>query len=443
MKMKRNHIAAPLASLGLLLGILGGSAAVAFAAAPQTAAATRPKATRAEYDAYQAAVAEKSPQQKIKLLDDFVSKYPTSEYLAFVYSEYWQAYAGLRQYTKTIEYLDKLLALPELNDGGRLEAQYRRAATFEYAYNAKSPNLTEHATKGRDAALAGLKILDSFQKPAQATDEQWNAAKKQYSTQFYNTAAICSFYLKDYKAAAEQFHASLALDPNQAGDDYRLGLADLQASSPQFVAGFWALARAIDLKIPDADKVTKFLHDKIYEYQQPGCESLVDAQIKELLTLAQNSSDPPSGYTMVSAADLGKVREQANIQTVLADLKAGGEKGKITWLAVCSGEFPEALAKAYEVNAATPSAIVIKAGIGTAEEELNGGAAPNGDLKIAGQPEAARLEKDSVFRFKGKLTGYTPDPFYLTWESVQVNPEDIPEEKGKKPAKRPGKKPSK
>jgi len=437
MKMQRNTIAALLASLALFLGFLG--VCPTAVAADGTQGSARPKATRAEFDAYQAAAAEKSPQQKVKLLDDFVAKYPASEYLAFVYSDYWQAYAALHQYTKVIEYLDRLLALPEINDGTRLEAQYRRAATFEYAYNAKSPNLAEQATKGRDAALEGLKILNAFQKPAQATDEQWGTAKKVYGTQFYNTAGICSQYLKDYKSAAEHFRASLAVDPNQAGDDYRLGIVDLQLTPPQSVAGFWALARAIDLKMPDGDKVKKFLHDKIYEYQQPGCESLVDTAINELLALAQNSPDLPTGFNIPSAADLGKVREQANIQTVLADLKVGGEKGKTTWLAVCSGEFPEALGKVFELTAANPDSIVIKAAIGTTEEELNTATAPNANLKIAGQPNAARLEKDSVFRFSGKLTGYAPDPFNLTWENVKINPEDIPEEKGKKPAKRPGK----
>jgi len=436
MKTKRNRMAALVASLALLLGTAGARAAAAIAAEPQ---AQQPKYTRAEYDAYQAAAAEKNPQQKIKLLDDFVAKYPTSALLAFVYTEYWQTYAALRQWTKVIEYLDKLLALPEINEGARLEADYRRAATFEYAYNAKSPDLAQQATKGRDSALEGLKVLSAFPKPQQATDEQWAAAKKQYTTQFYNTAGICSLYLKDYKTTVENFRAALALDPQQAGDNYRLGVADLLESPPESLNGFWALARAIDLKIPDADKVTKFLHDKIYEYQTPGCDSLVDPQVKELLTLAQNAPAPPAGYTIPSSADLGKVREQANIQSVLADLKAGGDKGKITWLAVCSGDFPEALAKAYEVNAATPDAIVIKSAIGVSEDELNASTAANGDLKIPGQPEAARLEKDSIFRFGGKLTGYTPDPFYLTWENVKVNPEDIPEEKGKKPVKRPAK----
>jgi len=435
MNTNRMRIATMAGSLVLLACVAGVRAGLAPASPQQTA---RPKATRAEYDAYQAASAEKNPQQKIKLLDDFTAKYPNSEYVVYVYNDYWQTYAALRQWTKVIEYLDKLLALPEVDTAGRLEVQYRRAATFEYAYNAKSPDISEAATKARDGALDGLKILSTFPKPEKATDEQWAAIKKQYTLQLCNTAASSSLFLKDYAAAAKYFHDALDQDPQQPVDDYRMGLADLQETPPQTMAGFWALARAIDLKVPDADKVTAFLRDKIAVYQTPGCDSLVDPQLKELITLAQGSQDPPAGYSIPSAADLDKVRQAANIQTVLSDLKAGGDKGKLTWLAVCNGEFPEALGKAFEMNAATPDAIVVKAAIGTTEEELAASTAPNGDLKINGQPEAARLEKDS-FRFKGNLTGYTPDPFYLTWDNVKVNPEDIPEEKGKKPTKKPGK----
>ncbi len=436
MKTKRNRIVA----LAVALALAASCAEVRATAGTEQPQAAHPKATRAEYDAFQAVAAEKNPQQKIALLDAFVAKYPTSEYLPYVYNEYWQTYVTLKQWTKVIEYLDKLLALPELNVGARLEAYYRRAATFEYAYNAKSPNLADASAKARDSALEGLKLLSTFPKPQQATDEQWAAIKKQYTLQFYNTAGSAAYYMKDYKSAVENFHAALAIEPQQPVDDYRMGLADLLESPPQNTAGFWALARAIGLKVPDADKVTSFLRGKIADYQTPGCDSSLDAQVKELLTLAQNSQDPPAGYSIPSAADLAKVREQANILSVLADLKAGGAKGKLTWLAVCNGQFPEALAKAYDVNTATPDAFVIKAAVGITEEELNASTAPNADLKLGpGQPNVARLEKDSIFRFSGKLTGYTPDPFYLIWESVTVNPEDIPEEKGKKPAKRPGK----
>lgn len=438
MKTKRNRIAALAASLAVVLGMAGACAATVFAAEPQ---AQQPKYTRQEYDAYQAAAAEKNPQQKLKLLDDFVSKYPTSALLAFVYNDYVTVYYQLHEWAKDVEYLDKFLSLSDINDGARLMAEVQRSAIFEAAYNAKAADAKEQAAKARDVALDGLKVLAGFQKPAQMSDQDWAAKKKEFTVQFSNTAASSSLYLKDYAAAVKYFHDALEQDPQQAVDDYRMGVADLLETPPQAVAGFWAVARAIDLKVPDAEKVTAFLHDKISLYQTPGCDSLVDSQLKELLTLAQSSQDPPAGYTIPSAADLGKVREQANIQSVLADLKAGGDKAKLTWLAVCSGDFPEALAKAYEVNAATPDAIVIKAAIGITEDELNASTAANGDLKISGQPEAARLEKDAIFRFGGKLTGYTPDPFYLTWESVKVNPEDIPEEKGKKAVKKPAKKP--
>ncbi|HKO03793.1 MAG TPA: hypothetical protein VJW51_03545, partial [Candidatus Acidoferrales bacterium] len=394
---------------------------------------------RAEYDAYQAAAAEKNPQQKIKLLDDFVAKYPTSALLAFVYNEYVTDYYQLHQWSKDIEYLDKFLTLSDINEGARLAAEFQRAALFEAAYNAKAPDANEQAAKARDGALVGLKVLEAFQKPEQMSDQDWAVKKSQYAVQFYNTAGVASLYLKDFKPAADVFTKSLAENAQQPAIYYSLGRAKFNETPPQSVDGFWAVARALDEKLPEADKVTKFLHGKIYEYQIPGCESLVDSQIKELLTLAQNSKTPPAGYSIPSAADLDKVRQQSTIQTVLADLKAGGDKAKLTWLAVCSGDFPEALAKAYEVNAATPDAIVIKAAIGITEDELNASTAPNGDLKIAAQPDAARLGKDSIFRFSGKLTGYTPDPFYLTWDNVKVNPEDIPEEKGKKPVKRPAK----
>ena len=401
-----------------------------------------PKATRAEYDAFNAAAAEKNPQQKIKLLDDFVAKYPNSEYMVYVYSQYWPTYAALQQWTKVIEYLDKLLALPGTNEATRLDALYRRAATFDYAYNAKSPDLAAAAGKARDAALEGQKVLEAFKKPEQMKDEQWAAAKKQYAIQFWNTAASSSYFLKDFAAVVEYYGKALALDPNQPGDDYRVGVADLQMTPPHPVAGFWALARAVDLKVPDPDKITKFLHDKMYEYQLPGCDGLIDAQVKELLTLAQNSADPPAGYTIPSAADLAKVRE-TEIPGLIAQLKAGGEKGTLAWLAVCNGVFPEAfLAKTFEADATNPAAIQLKVAIGTTEEELNASTAPDTILKISTQPEAARISKDDFFRFAGKLTGYTPSPFQLTFDEVKINPEDIPAEKGKAAPKRPAKKPA-
>ncbi|HKO04151.1 MAG TPA: hypothetical protein VJW51_05365 [Candidatus Acidoferrales bacterium] len=436
MKTNRIRIRAMVGSLALLLGIAGARAVAAIAAEPQA----QPKYTRAEYDAYQAAAAEKNLQQKIKLLDDFVAKYPSSALLAFVYNEYVTDYYQLHQWSKDIEYLDKFLALSDINEGARLAAEYQRSALFEAAYSAKAPDAKEQASKAREAAVAGLKVLEAFKKPEQMSDQDWAGKKSQYAVQFYNTAGVASLYLKDYKSAVDYFSKSVAESEVQPAIYYSMGKADLQEDPPQYMDGFWAVARALDQKLPEADKVAPFLHERIYNYQLPLCDSLVDSQMKELLALAQNSKTRPASYTIPSAADLAKIREK-DTAGILAGLRGGGDTAKTTWLAVCNGEFPESFfGKVYEVNAATPTAIVVKAAIGSTEDEVNASTTPNCDLKITGQPEAARLEKDP-FRFSGKLTGYTPDPFYLTWENVKVNPEDIPEEKGKKPAKKPAKKP--
>src|SRR5208282_3264781 len=206
MKTNRIRIRAMVGSLALLLGIAGARAVAAIAAEPQA----QPKYTRAEYDAYQAAAAEKNLQQKIKLLDDFVAKYPSSALLAFVYNEYVTDYYQLHQWSKDIEYLDKFLALSDINEGARLAAEYQRSALFEAAYSAKAPDAKEQASKAREAAVAGLKVLEAFKKPEQMSDQDWAGKKSQYAVQFYNTAGVASLYLKDYKSAVDYFSKSVA-----------------------------------------------------------------------------------------------------------------------------------------------------------------------------------------------------------------------------------------
>lgn len=441
MNLKRTRMA------GLVITLLGfGFAGAALPpAAAQDSQQPAAKYTKAEYDAYQAAAAEKNAAQKIKLLDDFVAKYPNSELLIYAYADYIKAYQETRNWSKVVDSEDKLLSFPSLDKGSRIQALYTRSATVEFAVQLKDPNVKEQMTKARDAAADGLKALNDFAKPANVSDDQFAAFKKLYATQFNNTIGFASIQLKDYKAAIEPLKASLAGESKQPVATYRLGQAYLLENPAQSMDGFWALARAIALKIPNEASVQKFLRAQMINYQLPSCENQIDPQVKELLALAAASPDRPASYSIPSAADLAKARESANIQTVLADLKAGGDKGKVTWLAVCSGQFPEAIAKAYEVapgaNAETDP-IVVKAFVGTTQEEIDASTAPNAELKITGQPAAARLEKDGVFRFGGALVDYTPDPYLIKWDKVEVNKEDIPEEK-KAPAKHPAKTPAK
>ena len=401
----------------------------------------KPTYTIPEYNAFQAANAEKDPQARLKLLDDFVAKFPKSTLNLYVYQLYVKTYTELKNYAKVIEYADKIVADDKADTATKLGALQSRCQVFPYAFNAKAADAADQLTKERDAALEGAKLLEAFAKPANATmtDVEFQKQKEPGIAFFQNSAGFACLQLKDYPCSIKAFKAALAITPADAVASYRMGVSYLEMKPPQPLDGFWALARAINLKIPDSDKIKDYLRRQILAYEQPGCDTLVDAQLNELLQLSANAPERPTTYTIPSADDLNKIRTSSNILTVLADLKGGGDKAKMTWLALCGAEFPEVVGKVIEVTPGTDF-VQLKLYTGATPEEIQAATTANLDVKVVGQPEAARLDKDQGVRFSGTIVGFDPDPnFMLHWDKAKVNPEDIPTEKGgkKAPAKKP------
>lgn len=426
-----------LAALGLILG----SASLARAqAAAQDAGAGKQAYTVPEYNAFQACSGDKNPTSQIKCLDDFVSKYPNSALLVYVYPLYFQAHGAAKNFPKVIEYADKLIALGDKVDAaGRYQAYYARA--FAYT-NLPGPQQIEQATKAREAALNGLKALAELKKPDNMTDEDWNKQKQQPTTLFNYAAAVAAMAAKDCAGAVDSYKAVLAGSPDDAVTSYRLGQAYMCTNPPQQMDAFWAFGRAVTAKNANQQQSTKvkdYLRKLIVNYQQAACDSLTDAELNELLQLAGSSAERPASYKLPSSADLDAARKDMTIASVVGDLKSGGDKAKVTWLASCGLEFPDVPGKLIEV---IPGAdvIVLKMAFVTSDAEFQAATTPNMEVKVAGQPDAARLEKDNPVRFTGTLTLYDPDPaFMLHWEKAKVNGEDIPKEKGapKKPVRRP------
>jgi tetratricopeptide (TPR) repeat protein len=428
------------AGAGLLLASLWMWASPPAArAVPQE----KPAYTRAEYDAYNVAANEKNLQQRIQLLDDFMSKYPGSTLLPYVYQAYYTTYNELKSYPRTIEYADRLLTFGDkLDVATRFQALYLRTLAFNFSFNDKDPNAREQATKAREAALQGLKVLGELKKPEGVTDEQFAQNKKGPEALFNYTAGFASLNLKEYSAATDSFKAALAINPNDPVTFFRLGVTYLQMDPPQHMDGFWALARSVGLKGPGEPQVRAYLRNRLASYQQTACDKLIDSQMNELISLAASSPERPATYKIPGAAELQKAREETT--NFIADLKGGGEKAKLVWLATCGLEFPEVVGKVLEVN--TNDSVVLKLFTGATPEETEAGTTPNMEVKVEGQPEAKRIQVGDPARFSATLTGYDPDPFMLHWEKGKVNPEDIPEEKappGKRPTKRPTKRPPK
>src|SRR5882757_1133033 len=415
--MNRTRRVAGLAIIAALcLAISGASMARAQAPAGQDAGAGQQKYTMAEYNSYQACAAEKNPQAQAKCLDDFVAKYPNSALLVYIYPLYYNAYSQLKNWPKVIENADKLIAMGDkVEPPIRYQAYYARA----FAYSnlpANDPQLQAQAPKACEAAKAGLKTLGELKKPDSMSEEDFTKQKQQPA-------------IHSYKAVLEK-------NPDDAITSYKIGQAYMAMNPPQQMDAFWYFAKAASAKNANqtqATQVKTYLRKLIANYQGGNvCDNLIDAELNELLQLASTSAERPASYKLISTADLDAARKDMTIASVIADLKAGGDKAKVTWLAACGLEFPDVPGKLIEVTPGS-DAVQLKVAFVTSDAEFDAKTTPDMDVKVVGQPEASKLEKDNPVRFTGTLVAYDPEPnFMLHWDKAKVNAEDIPKEKEKK-----------
>jgi hypothetical protein len=453
--MNRTPRMAALAILAVLCLILGNEPtanAQAPAAGQDTGATKAPPYTMAEYNAYKACEGEANPAQKVKCLDDFVSKYPNSGLLNFVYQKYEEGYGQLKNYAKVIENADKLAAMgSKIEPGVLFNAYYTHCAAYNALISDPGPEGKKAATDptlakaAQAAAAAALKSLDDVKKPDEVTVDGWKDQVAKFKIFLNGVAAQSAMTAKDCSGAITAYKAVLALNPDDAISSYRLGLAYMCLNPPQQMDAFWSIARAVTSKgatQAQAGKVKDYLRKLIVNYQGGTvCDSLSDAELNELLQLASSSPERPSSYSIPSAADLAAAQKDMTIASVITDLKAGGGKGKLTWFASCGLEFPEVPGKVIEVVPGTDS-ILLKIAFVTSDAEFDAATTPNMDVKVVGQPAAARVEKDSAIHFTGTLVSFDPDPaFFLHWDKAKVKEEDIPKEKEKAPAKKPVRRP--
>jgi len=419
--------------------MLAGAAA---AQAPAGGQEGKQPYTMPEYNAEQACANDKNASTQVKCLDDFVSKYPNSNLLIYAYPMYYQAYFQLKNYAKVIEYADKMVSL-----GDKADANSKYAALYARALAFGSMDAATQAAQAKgalEAAEAGLKLVAELKKPDNLDDAAFAEQKKQAAGYLNGTAAQAAMVAKDYPNAIKFYKAVLAGQPKpevEAITEYRLGTAYLGSTPPQQMDGFWHVGRAITSKGATQQQVTQlkaYLRKLIVNYQQAACDNLIDAEFNELLQLAGSAPDKPDTYKIPSAADLDSARKDMTIASVITDLKAGGDKAKVTWLASCGLEFPDVPGKLMEITpgATANDPIVLKVAFVTSDAEFQAATTPNMEVKVVGQAEAARLEKDNPVRFTGTLVSYDPEPaFLLHWDKAKVNAEDIPADKA--PAKKP------
>jgi hypothetical protein len=410
----------------------------AFAQAGQAAQA--PAYNRDEYDRYIACTVEKVPEQKIRCLDEFVAKSPNAAaaLAPYIDNNYMMAYRDVKDWPKTIEAADKLLAFGEkVSATDQLQARLARAQ----AYIAGKAQMQTPAklNAARDSARQGMKDLDGLKKADTTSQADFDKSKTQIAAYFDTVIADTSEALKDAPGMIAAYKTLAALDPTDSTSWYKIGLAYRAMTPPQDLDAFWAFAKAVSMKGPSEAQIHDYLRKLVASYQQAACDKLVDDEVNQMITLAAGSPDRPATYTLYTADDLNKARTDTT--NFIPYLREGGEHGKLMWLAVCGLDYPEIVTKLISIDAPEVGPAVLHTFTGVTGDETKDGTVADMEVKLDGtQPEVKRIVLNDELRFGATLVGYDQTPFMLHWEKGKVNPEDIPAETGKKPApkKKPG-----
>jgi len=284
-----------------------------------------------------------------------------------------------------------------------------------------------------------LKDLDGLKKPDPSSQADFDKQKTQIAAYFDTVIATTSEGMKDYPGTVEAYKTLAALDPADSTSWYKVGRAYLSMTPPQYLDGFWAIARAISVKGTNEAQFRDYLKKLMINYQQAACDKLVDDELNQMVTLAAGAPDRPASFTLYSADDLNKARNDTG--NFIPYLKEGGEHGKLMWLAVCGLDYPEIVTKLIAIDTPEVGPAVLHTFTGVTGDETKDGTVADMEVKLDGsQPDVKRIPVNDELRFGATLAGYDQTPFLLHWEKGKVNPEDIPAETGKKPApkKKPG-----
>jgi hypothetical protein len=309
----------------------------------------------AEYNAYNSAITQATPQTKAPALEAYLTAYPQSAVKEATLEQLMLSYAAFDP-AKTLDAADRLLQVNPNN---------LRALTFEtYFRLAGADSITDPAAKqaaldkAADYATKGL----AAPKPADMSASDFATLQGQAKPVFYRAIATAALNKKDGATAVTDFKLDIssvpAADTTKPGptlqDIYELGQAYYEETPPDYVNCTWYASRAAAFA-PEPYKsqmlpLAKFCYKK-YHGADDGYDTVTVA--------VQKSLDPPADFKIKPAPSPADI--VANVIATTPDLST---------LAVSDKEFiltngkPEDAAKVWDTikgkSVQIPDALVIE-----------------------------------------------------------------------------------
>jgi tetratricopeptide (TPR) repeat protein len=185
---------------------------------------------------------------KIAAGEEFLKKYPDSQYRPPVYSALTLAYIQTGNTDKAFEVGDKEVTLKP-DDVQTLAVL---GQTIPRAMNANTPEKEKQLAKAEDYSKRAIEVTPTIPKPDGMADQNFLAAKNSALSMAHSGLGLVYFRRGKFSEAIPELEQSVKIDPNPTPDPvnlYLLGLANQKASRYDDAAVAFAKCAELNSKL--------------------------------------------------------------------------------------------------------------------------------------------------------------------------------------------------
>lgn len=272
----------------------------------------------AEYNAYNSAIGQPTPQAKAQAIEGFLQQYPNSVVKKQMLEVLMEAYTQSGQTDKALDTARKVLQVEPNN------LRALALSTFVLRAEAQKKTNPADAQPLLDEAASNAQKGLTAPAPTGADAANYGKMKAAVTPLFYGAIAQDALSKKNYTSAIENFQKELSAMPeNQQTtgqglqDTYLLGTAYTQETPQDLIHAIWYLSRAAThAPEPFKDEI-----QKAAQYWYKKYHGSMDG-FQQVQTQAAASLNPPAGFTIAPAPPPPSPEELAHTAVVnTPDLK--------------------------------------------------------------------------------------------------------------------------
>ena len=409
-----NHTSKHLLMCAAVLGLLA-PAWIAAQDQPAAAQAGQPQyKDQAEYTLYDSILKDTNPKTKLDKLQEWQTKYPTTEFAKVRKQIFLDTYVKLSQPKEAVDEAKQILA-DDPKDFWSL--YYTMSLTRALAGDKPMADVLDQGEKGTAALLANIDTP-----PPNVTADQWKGARAPVEALGHATLGWIAMQRKNWDAAEGEFQKSLQLEPNNSEVDFFMGTVIVSQKNPQKMsAGLFYFARAATYD--GTGGLAPAGRQQALTYVQRAYKGYhgSDEGFNDLLAAAKAQAAPAADYHIRTAGEIAQAQQQE--QQKKDEAEAASHPELVLWKnikmqltgadgatyfgsSMKDAQLPTLKGKVVKlVPELRPKALVLA---------LEDGATPDATLKFE-MPLAGKVDVGTELSFEGVPESYTAAPYMVVF----------------------------